>query len=60
MIPYLRSILEPRLNEQANGTLDGVVLGLFIVEAFEMFLFLNDENNIDEAITLLIRKISSL
>ena len=58
--PYLRSILEPKQYEFVDETLDSVVLGMFILEAFEMFQFLNDENNIDQAITLLLRNISKL
>jgi len=60
LIPFLRNYLKAEVEKLAEGTLNGIVLGFFFVQAFEAYLFMKDENSINDCIVDLMTRISDL
>jgi len=60
LIPFLRNYLKAEVEKLAEGTLNGIVLGFFFVQAFEAYLFMKDENSINDCIVDLMTRISRI
>ena len=60
LIPFLRNYLKAEVEKLAEGTLNGIVLGFFFVQAFEAYLFMKDDNSINDCIVDLMTRISRI